>query len=263
MSYDTIVFERGDGVARIRLNRPDRLNSFTVRMHEEVATVIDELVVDSGLKLLLLTGAGRGFCAGQDLLEFKRKPGDPPRDLGEALELRWGPLARRLARLPAPVVCAVNGVAAGAGASLAFACDIVIARKSAQFIQSFAQVGLVPDCGGTWTLPRLAGQARAMGLALTAEPIPAATAAEWGLIWRAVDDEGFDDEVEALVQRLAAMAPLALASIKRAIRASSTSTLDQQLHLERDLQRQLGWSEDYSEGLSAFAEKRRPVFTGR
>ncbi|AMK24168.1 2-(1,2-epoxy-1,2-dihydrophenyl)acetyl-CoA isomerase PaaG [Sphingobium sp. TKS] len=263
MSYDTIVFEREDGVARIRLNRPDRLNSFTVRMHEEVASVIDELAVDAGLKLLLLTGEGRGFCAGQDLLEFEREPGDPLRDLGEALEFRWGPLARRLARLLAPVVCAVNGVAAGAGASLAFACDIVIARKSAQFIQSFAQVGLVPDCGGTWALPRLAGQARAMGLALTAEPISAATAAEWGLIWRAVDDEGFDAEVETLVQRLAGMAPLALAGIKRAIRASSASTLDQQLDLERDLQRQLGWSEDYSEGLSAFAEKRRPVFKGR
>lgn len=263
MSYDSIVFEREDGVARIRLNRPDRLNSFTVRMHEEVAAVIDELAVDADLKLLLLTGEGRGFCAGQDLLEFKREPGDPLRDLGESLELRWGPLARRLARLSAPVVCAVNGVAAGAGASLAFACDVVIARKSAQFIQSFAQVGLVPDCGGTWVLPRLAGQARAMGLALTAEPISAATAAEWGLIWRAVDDEGFDEEVEALVQRLAAMAPLALAGIKRAIRASSTATLDQHLDLERDLQRQLGWSEDYSEGLSAFAEKRRPVFKGR
>jgi 2-(1,2-epoxy-1,2-dihydrophenyl)acetyl-CoA isomerase len=232
-------------------------------MHEEVAAVLDELAMDSQLKVLLLTGEGRGFCAGQDLLEFKRLPGSPPRDLGESLERRWGPLARRLARLPAPVICAVNGVAAGAGANVAFACDIVIARKSAQFIQSFAQVGLVPDCGGTWTLPRIAGQARAMGLALTAQPLPAETAAEWGLIWRAVDDDRFDQEVEALVDHIAGMAPLALAGIKRAIRASSMSTLDQQLDLERDLQRELGQSDDYSEGLSAFEEKRRPVFKGR
>lgn len=263
MAFDTILFESEGGVARIRLNRPERLNAFTTRMHEELATVLDRLAQDAELRLVVLTGAGKGFCAGQDLMEFKREPGEPPRDLGDSIEHRWNPLVRRLVRLPAPIICAVNGVAAGAGASIALAGDIVIARKSVKFIQSFAQIGLAPDAGGTWTLPRLVGQARALGLALTAEPLSAETAAEWGLIWRAVDDAAFTDEVEALVARLAGMAPLSLAAIKRAVRAGASVTLDQQLDMERDLQRQLGWTDDYAEGVSAFEEKRRPAFTGR
>lgn len=263
MAFETIIFEKAGGVARLRLNRPERLNAFTLQMHAEIGEVLDELEADPGLRVLLLTGEGRGFCAGQDLGERKRAPGDPPPDLSEGLERRWGPLVRRLARLPAPVVCAVNGVAAGAGANIALACDMVIAAKSARFIQSFVSIGLAPDAGGSWTLPRLAGQARAMGLALTAEPLSAETAAEWGMIWKAVDDERFAAEVEALLAKLAALPPLALAAVKRAIRASSTATLDQQLDLERDLQKQLGFSDDYAEGVRAFTEKRSPVFTGR
>ncbi|MDP3746541.1 MAG: 2-(1,2-epoxy-1,2-dihydrophenyl)acetyl-CoA isomerase PaaG [Phenylobacterium sp.] len=263
MAFETIIFEQTDGVARLRLNRPDRLNAFTLQMHAEIREALDEVEADPGVRVLLLTGEGRGFCAGQDLGERKRAPDDPPPDLSEGLERRWGPLVRRLSRLSAPVVCAVNGVAAGAGANIALVCDMVIAAKSARFIQSFVSIGLAPDAGGSWTLPRLAGQARAMGLALTGEPLSAETAADWGLIWKAVDDERFVEEVEALVARLAALPPLALAAVKRAIRASSNATFDQQLDLERDLQKQLGFSDDYAEGVRAFAEKRSPVFTGR
>jgi 2-(1,2-epoxy-1,2-dihydrophenyl)acetyl-CoA isomerase len=263
VAYETILFDMADGVARLRLNRPDRLNAFTLKMHAEVREVLDTIEADPELRVLLLTGEGRGFCAGQDLRERTRPPGSPPPDLSEGLERRWAPLVRRIARLPAPVVCAVNGVAAGAGANLAFACDIVVAAKSARFIQSFANIGLAPDAGGTWFLPRLAGQARAMALAMIAEPLAAEQAAQWGMIWKAVDDAAFTGEVDALLAKLAAAPPLSLSAIKRAIRASSTATLEQQLDLERDLQRQLGFTEDYAEGVRAFAEKRRPVFTGR
>lgn len=260
---DTILFERKGGVARLTLNRPDRLNAFNLLMHAEIREVLDELEADRELRVLLLSGAGRGFCAGQDLGERNRDPGSPAPDLGEALERRWGPMVRRIARLSVPVVCAVNGVAAGAGANLAFACDMVIAKSSSRFIQSFVSIGLAPDAGGTWALPRLAGQARAMGLVLTGEALPAETAAAWGLIWKAVADDRFEDEVEALVTKLAAAPPLSLAAAKRAIRASTAATLDQQLDLERDLQQRLGFSEDYAEGVAAFMEKRAPVFTGR
>ena len=260
--FETIVFEISSGVARLRLNRPDRLNALNLKMHAEIREVLDHLESEATLRVLLITGEGRGFCAGQDLRERKPEVGSAP-DLSEALERRYNPLVRRLTRLPAPVVCGVNGVAAGAGANLALACDMVIAAKSASFIQSFVSIGLAPDAGGTWMLPRLAGQARAMGLAFTGDPLPAQTAEQWGLIWKAVDDARFTDEVETLVAKLAAAPPLSLAAIKRAIRASSTATLDQQLDLERDLQKQLGFSEDYAEGVRSFMEKRRPVFTGR
>src|SRR5438128_8533291 len=200
MGYETILLESTGGVARLTLNRPDRLNSFTVQMHEEVADALSQL---SEARCLVLTGAGRGFCAGQDLNDRAVAPGETV-DLGESVELRYNPLIRRLVTLPMPVIARVNGVAAGAGANIALACDIVIAAKSAKFIQSFAAIGLIPDSGGTWVLPRLVGQARALGLALTGEPLDAERAADWGLIWKAVDDDQLDAEVGALAMRFAA-----------------------------------------------------------
>jgi len=263
MAYGTILFEIRDGAARLTLNRPDRLNSFTVQMHGEVADALTQVESRDDARMLLITGAGRGFCAGQDLSDRAVAPGGEGVDLGESLENRYNPLIRRLVNLPKPVVCAVNGVAAGAGANIAFAADIVIATKSARFIQSFSNIGLVPDSGGTWILPRLAGQARAMGLALTGQPLSATDAEAWGLIWRAVDDEVFEGEVGNLIERLAMGPTKGLAAIKAAIRRSWSSSLDQQLDYERDMQRELGRSADYREGVAAFSEKRKPNFAGR
>jgi 2-(1,2-epoxy-1,2-dihydrophenyl)acetyl-CoA isomerase len=259
MAYETIEFKVQDGVARLTLNRPDRLNSFTVQMHEEVADALSHL--DSA-RTLVLTGAGRGFCAGQDLNDRAVAPGGTA-DLGESLELRYNPLVRRLTELPMPVIARVNGVAAGAGANIALACDIVIAARSAKFIQSFANIGLVPDSGGTWILPRLVGQARALGLALTGEPLPAEKAETWGLIWKAVDDDRLDEEVDALAARFATGPTLGLATTKRAIRQSWGAGLSDHLDGERDWQRSLGSGTDYREGIQAFLEKRPPHFTGK
>ena len=257
--YATILFDNDAGIARLTLNRPDRLNSFTVEMHEEVGDALGRL---GDARVLVLTGAGRGFCAGQDLADRAVAPGEAV-DLGESVEQRYNPLVRRLTALPLPVIARVNGVAAGAGANIALACDIVIAAKSAKFIQSFANIGLIPDSGGTWVLPRLVGQARALGLALTAEPMPADRAAEWGLIWRAVDDEALDTEVDALAARFAAAPTRGLAAIKQMIRASWGHSLDEELDLQRDAMRALGYSDDYREGVAAFMEKRTPRFTGK
>ena len=259
MPYSTILFSLDAGIARLTLNRPDRLNSFTVQMHEEVADALSRL---DGARVLVLTGAGRGFCAGQDLNDRAVAPGESV-DLGESVEQRYNPLVRRLTALPFPVIARVNGVAAGAGANIALACDIVIAGKSAKFIQSFASIGLIPDSGGTWVLPRLVGQARALGLALTAEPLPAEKAAEWGLIWKAVEDEALDAEVDALAERFAAAPTRGLARIKQMIRESWGHSLDEELDLQRDAMRELGGSDDYREGVAAFMEKRKPRFTGR
>jgi 2-(1,2-epoxy-1,2-dihydrophenyl)acetyl-CoA isomerase len=259
MAYRTIDFKLEGGIARLTLNRPDRLNSFTIEMHEEVADALDSL---QDARVLVLTGAGRGFCAGQDLNDRAVAPGQQV-DLGESVEKRYNPLVRRLTSLPMPVIARVNGVAAGAGANIAFACDIVIAARSAKFIQSFASLGLIPDSGGTWVLPRLAGQARALGLALTAEPLPADKAEQWGLIWKAVDDEMLDAEVDALAARFALAPTRGLAAIKRMIRESWSHDLDQELDLQRDMMRELGASDDYREGVAAFMEKRKPNFTGR
>ena len=259
MAYRTIDFKLEDGIARLTLNRPDRLNSFTVEMHGEVA---DALVQVEDARVLVLTGAGRGFCAGQDLNDRAVAPGERV-DLGHSVENYYNPLIRKLTSLPFPVIARVNGVAAGAGANIALACDVVIAARSAKFIQSFASIGLIPDSGGTWVLPRLVGQARAMGLALTAEPLPADKAEQWGLIWKAVEDEQLDIEVDTLASRFASAPTRGLAAIKRMIRESWGHSLDQELELQRDAMRELGFSDDYREGVAAFMEKRKPNFSGR
>jgi 2-(1,2-epoxy-1,2-dihydrophenyl)acetyl-CoA isomerase len=259
MTYETILFSVDAGIARLTLNRPDRLNSFTVQMHEEVADALANL---GDARTLILTGAGRGFCAGQDLNDRAVAPGQSV-DLGESVELRYNPLIRKLVSLPMPVIARVNGVAAGAGANIALACDIVIAAKSARFIQSFAAIGLIPDSGGTWVLPRLVGQARALGLALTGEPLPAEKAALWGLIWKAVDEDQLDAEVDALAARFAAGPTKGLARIKKMIRESWSQDLDAELDRQRDAMRELGLSDDYREGVAAFMEKRAPNFTGK
>ncbi|WP_312164026.1 2-(1,2-epoxy-1,2-dihydrophenyl)acetyl-CoA isomerase PaaG [Phenylobacterium sp.] len=262
MTYQTIIFSLEAGVARLTLNRPDRLNAFDSKMHEEVADALGVVERASDARVLLLAGAGRGFCAGQDLGERKRGPGDPPPDLGESIELRYAPLIRRLTNLELPVVCAVNGVAAGAGANIALACDLVIATQSSRFIQSFVNIGLVPDAGGTWLLPRLVGGARALGMAMTGAPVSAADAEALGLIWRCVPDAEFAAEVEALVAKLASAPTRALAASKLAIRSAWGNSLSAQLDLERDLQRSLGLSADYAEGVAAFGEKRPAKFRG-
>jgi 2-(1,2-epoxy-1,2-dihydrophenyl)acetyl-CoA isomerase len=258
MAYETIQFEAGQ-IARITLNRPDRLNSFTGQMHDEVREALGNL---GDTRVVVLTGAGRGFCAGQDLNDRAVAPEEAV-DLGETVQQCWNPLIRTLTSLPQPVIARVNGVAAGAGANIALACDLVIAARSARFIQSFSAIGLIPDSGGTWVLPRLAGQARALGLALTGEPLPAEKAEEWGLIWKAVDDEVLDAEVDAVAQKLASLPPLGLAAIKEMIRSSWQYSLDEELDRQAGAMRRLGFTEDYREGVSAFLEKRRPSFTGR
>ena len=260
MDYDTIDFKLEDSIARITLDRPDRLNSFNVRMHEELRDALRNAV---DARVVILTGAGRGFCAGQDLNDRAVSSDGHPVDLGVTVETCWNPLIQTLTSLPQPLIARVNGVAAGAGANIALACDLVVAARSAKFIQSFSAIGLIPDSGGTWVLPRLVGQARALGLALTGEPLPAEKAEEWGLIWKCVDDEQLDPEVDALATKLASLPPLGLAEIKAMIRSTWSRTLDQELIAERNQMRRLGFTEDYREGVAAFLEKRPPNFTGR
>ncbi|MDQ3075383.1 MAG: 2-(1,2-epoxy-1,2-dihydrophenyl)acetyl-CoA isomerase PaaG [Pseudomonadota bacterium] len=258
MVVDNILYQVEGHVARITLNRPDRLNSFTRQMHLELVEALDAA---AAARVIILTGAGRGFCAGQDLNDRAVVPGEAV-DLGETVEASWNPLIRRLATMPQPVIARVNGVAAGAGANIALACDLVVAARSAKFIQSFSALGLIPDSGGSWHLPRLVGQARALGLALTGEPLLAEQAAEWGLIWKCVDDEALDTEVDKLASKLASLPPLGLAAIKAIIRTTGTRTLDQELDLQRDEMRRLGFTADYREGVAAFLEKRPANFEG-
>ena len=262
MSYENILFSIDAGLARLTFNRPDKLNSFNTAMHAEVRDALGR-VTEEGGRVLVLTGAGRGFCAGQDLADSAVAPTENGVDLGIAIERNYKPLILALRNLPLPVIAAVNGVAAGAGANIAFACDIVIAARSANFIQSFSKLGLVPDSGGTWTLPRLLGNARALGLTLLGDKLPAEQAAQWGLIWKCVDDAALASEVDTLARQLAQAPTRGLARTKEAIYGSWQRSLAEQLDVERDLQRELGGSHDYSEGVAAFTEKRPPRFTGR
>ena len=262
MSGSSILVEQRQGYRVVTLNRPDRLNAFNEDMHRALAAALADAEADADCRALLITGAGHAFCAGQDLSDRVAKPGETM-VLGETVERYYNPLVRKLRALPFPVVAAVNGVAAGAGANMALACDIVLAARSARFVQAFARIGLVPDTGGTWLLPRLVGPARARALCLLAEPLSAETAQDWGLIWKAVDDTALMADAERMCAQLAEGATFGLALTKRALDAAWSNDLDAQLDLERDLQREASLSPDYGEGVRAFMDKRPPRFSGR
>ncbi len=262
MAYENIQFTVEDGVACLTLNRPDSLNSFTAAMHAEVAEVLKQAAEDSAVRAVVITGAGRGFCAGQDLNDRNVAPGERV-DLGDSVEKFYNPLIRRITSMEKPVLCAVNGVAAGAGANIALACDLVFAARSAKFVESFAMLGLIPDSGGTWHLPRLVGMARAKGMAMLMPKISAEQAKEWGLIWEVVDDDALLSTVMDLAKHLATQPTKGFAFTKQAFSASMTNSLDQQLELEKELMRTAGFTEDYAEGVKAFLEKRKPEYKGR
>jgi 2-(1,2-epoxy-1,2-dihydrophenyl)acetyl-CoA isomerase len=261
---DPVIVERREGWHKLTLNRPDKLNALNPALLAGLTKALDAAEADTSCRALLLTGAGRGFCAGQELSDaLIPGPDNPHPNLGGIAESYHTGLIRRLRALPLPVVCAVNGVAAGAGANLALACDIVLAARGASFVQVFVRIGLVPDCGGSFFLPRLVGEARARALAMLGEPITAAQAEAWGMIWQAVDDSALVFEAEALAARLAALPTQALAMMKRLFAATATNTLDAQLDLEARTQAEAGRTADYAEGVRAFLGKRRPAFTGR
>ena len=263
MNYENILFEINAGIAQLTLNRPDKLNSFTQAMHVEVRDAMARVQADKTVRVFVLTGAGRGFCAGQDLSDRSVAPDAAPVDLGDSVEKNYAPLVLALRALPMPVICAVNGVAAGAGANLALACDIVLAAKSASFVEVFCKLGLIPDTGGTYFLPRLIGSARAMGLAMLGEKLTAERAESWGLIWKCVPDEELVQATQAMARHFASAPTKGLAFTKQALYASPANTLQQQLTLECGMMSELGNSDDYREGVAAFMEKRAPQFKGQ
>lgn len=261
MSYSTIEFSIQEGVATLTLNRPDSLNSFNQQMHDEVRAAFSE-VTGNAARCLLITGKGRGFCAGQDLSDRAVASDEEVPDLGESIKKNYGPLIKAIRSLEMPVICAVNGVAAGAGANIALACDIVLAARSASFIQAFCKIGLVPDSAGTWSLPRAVGLPRAMALSMLGDKIKAEQAEQWGMIWKCIDDDKLMEEAAAMAKHLATQPTKGLALIKQALYASMTNTLDEQLELETEFQRTAGRTKDYREGVAAFFEKRQPNFSG-
>ncbi|MCH8619100.1 2-(1,2-epoxy-1,2-dihydrophenyl)acetyl-CoA isomerase PaaG [Undibacterium sp. TS12] len=263
MTYANILFDIRDGIAHLTLNRPDKLNSFTVAMHLEIQAALAAIRADDSVRVMVLTGAGRGFCAGQDLSDRAVSAEGEAPDLGASVEKYYSPLVLALRNLPIPVICAVNGVAAGAGANLPLACDIVLAARSASFVEVFCKLGLIPDTGGTYFLPRALGTARAMGAAMLGAKITAEQAEQWGLIWKCVDDLQLQEETMNLARHFASAPTMGLALTKQAIYASSQNSLEQQLALETAMMRELGQSHDYREGVAAFMEKRAPQFLGK
>ncbi len=261
MDDGTVLVENTDGFAVITLNRPDKLNAFNATQNKSLLAALEAADADPECRAVLLTGAGRGFCAGQDLGD--RDPSDGVPDLGETIETLYNPMIRKIRSIEMPVICAVNGVAAGAGANVALACDIVLAARSARFIEVFSKIGLVPDSGGTWTVTRLVGEARAKAMMMIAESVPADKAESWGLIWQAVDDGDLMETAKRLAARLAQGPTAGLGLTKTLVHQAATNTLDQQLDLERDAQREAGRTPDYAEGVRAFLEKRAPVYSGR
>lgn len=256
-TFDDLLITEADGVATITLNRPDKLNSFTAKLHADLLDVLRTVDAYSEIRCIVLTGAGKGFCAGQDLGDLDMN------NLQSVLEKQYNPLLRQIAAMQTPIIACVNGVAAGAGANVALNCDIVLAAKSAKFIQSFSQIGLVPDGGGSWVLPRLIGQARAMALVMTAEPVLATDAQTMGMIYKAIDDDQLLSATNELANKLAKMPTTALALIRNMMRQSTTNTLDEQLNIERDFQHLASQTSDFKEGVDAFMNKRKPVYTGK
>ena len=264
MTESTVLYTCQDAVATLTLNRPSALNSFTRQMHHDLWAALDQVEADDAVRAVVITGAGRGFCAGADLAEFDFTPGPDLADRadpGPLIDQAFNPTVRRLHHLRVPTIAAVNGVAAGAGASLAMTCDIAIAAPTASFIQAFSKIGLIPDAGGSWFLPQRVGMARAMALAMTGDKLSAEQALNWGMIWQVADDSVA--AAHHLAKRLSTMPTKALVATRQLLRQSGQNTLNQQLDLERDTQSQMGHTHDYLEGVSAFLQKRPAQFKGQ